>query len=104
MFIADDAAYYAAREEAARQMARDAKDTVAWLSHFTMAREYQRLAIEAKAVAAASLRRALIVNPEPVAMVASPLPPSPARLKRGRVEPLFGASVVTDASASRVAA
>jgi hypothetical protein len=62
MFIADDAAYYAAREEAAREMARQAKDTVAWLAHFAMAREYQRLSIEARARAAVSKRRLALVT------------------------------------------
>ena len=64
MFIADDAAYYAAREEVARKMARDAKDVVAWLAHFAMAREYQRLSIEARARTAASRRHSATVAAE----------------------------------------
>jgi hypothetical protein len=63
MFIADDAAYYAAREQAARKMAHDAKDTVAWLAHFAMAREYRRLAVRARTRAAATSALLMAVQP-----------------------------------------
>lgn len=65
MFIADDATYFAEREQTERRLAANAKDEAARAAHLMMAAEYCRRAEEARHVAAASLERSGIIAFDP---------------------------------------